>query len=503
MLGSPLNLPSLCVPRDRSTWPTNATIRSHFGQDVLWHSVDTGGRHLEASQLEPYRQIGDPAVDEIFQLLDEQGQALSAGQDVLQAAADAYQQEPESRSPAQVAMADFYQRYSQVPSWVDWESVQAGQRVFLAYMPAIGYTLYYRSLVPGFSIPKIAAVLLQTAYLAPPSTEQRVHQRLMDTGGFLALCTARSIGDTAAAAALEPNGDAWKAALHVRFLHAKVRRALLQRKGARAWKTAELGVPINQEDMAATLLAFCTNSLWGVEHIAGRPLPEHERRDYTHFWRYVGWLLGVETYDDIGSSGRRGANNGLQSQLRPLDPCGPGWIVKQPDSIAHSNAVFQSIIYHLMYPDESSVRISHFLLHVGRRDALEQEPGTTKKKTASDDAVDHIFYFRALQCRRLIGDPLADALQLPLNPIWYRRQWQRFKSTVILAILRVYSLAALPGSPLRRFIVQYHASNMDRFVQFWRDSHTDTMTLELQKQGVEQSNGGGACPFAMVAPPQS
>jgi hypothetical protein len=32
-----------------------------------------GGRYLEASVLEPYRQIGDLPVDEIFRLLDEEG----------------------------------------------------------------------------------------------------------------------------------------------------------------------------------------------------------------------------------------------------------------------------------------------------------------------------------------------------------------------------------------------------------------------------------------------
>lgn len=516
MFVSSLNLPSLRFPRDPRTWPAGSEIRRHLGQEVLWCVYDSknknrNGRHLEASTLEPYRLVGDEPVDELFRLLETEERPVRAGDDLLQIAADAYSRQQKQQgvpntqsdassssstlSPADTALAAFYQQYSRVPTWVDWETVRAGQQVFLAYLPAIGYSLYYRSLVPGFSIPKIAAVLLQTAYLAPPSTEERVHQRLMDTGAFLAVCcctaTATHDDNETETAALRPTGDAWEAALHVRFLHAKVRRALLKRTtGKKAWKTAEWGVPINQEDLAATLLAFCTNSLLGVEFIVGRAVSEKERRDYTHFWRYVGWLLGVETQDEVDHDSNR------QQYLRPLDPCGPGWIGKQPNSIAHSNAMFQSIIYHILHPDESSVRISHFLLRMGRRTDLERKIVPAESKVRKTE-LNPIFYFRALQCRRFVGDPLADALELPHHPVWYHRVWHRIKSNLVMLVLRLYSIAAMPWSPFRQRIIRYHGNNMDRFVQYWRDSHTNTMTVELEKQGVM----GRACPFAMVAPP--
>lgn len=508
---SSLNLASTRIPADRRTWPAKAEARASFRQAVLWCSVQNGGRHLEASTLEPYRQIGDPSVDEIFQLLDEEGRSVKAGDDVLQIAEEAYarHQSLESRSSASKAddmLVDFYRHYKTVPTWVDWKEVQAGQQVFLAYLPAIGYSLYYRSLVPGFSIPKITEVLKATAYLAPPSTEKRVAQRLMDTGAFLALLSATTTagdddndGNENGSDALRPGGEAWKAALHVRFLHAKVRRALLKRKGEREWKTAKLGVPINQEDLAATLLAFATNALLGVEYIAGFPLPEAERRAYTHFWRYIGWVLGVETEDDVDRASSSTALDS-QSQLRPLDPCGPGWISKQPDLIAHSEAMLASFIFHLMVPDKSSVEIAHHLLRMGRIDDEPRErKGETDKKNASTE--NHVFYFRSLQCRLFIGDALADALELPRHhPVWRRRLWHSVKSTLILYILRIYTVASLPWSPFRRRIVKYHYNNMDKAAQYWRGSHTETMTNELTKQGFQITDG--ACPFAMVAQPQ-
>ena len=51
--------------------------------------------------------------------------------------------------------------------------------------------------------------------------------------------------------------QAWRIMLQVRIFHAKVRYALCNR---RDWKVDEWGVPINTEDMAATLLAFATNT---------------------------------------------------------------------------------------------------------------------------------------------------------------------------------------------------------------------------------------------------
>jgi hypothetical protein len=65
-------------------------------------------------------------------------------------------------------------------------------------------------------------------------------------------------------AALRPWGAGWVSALNVRLLHAGVRSHLLHRVG---WDTAALGVPINQEDMVVTQLAFSIVLLLGLERV--------------------------------------------------------------------------------------------------------------------------------------------------------------------------------------------------------------------------------------------
>lgn len=47
--------------------------------------------------------------------------------------------------------------------------------------------------------------------------------------------------------------------------------------------------------MGATLLAFSYNVLVGIELIGGAPLPQEQQDDYLALWRYIGWLLGVDS----------------------------------------------------------------------------------------------------------------------------------------------------------------------------------------------------------------
>ena len=47
--------------------------------------------------------------------------------------------------------------------------------------------------------------------------------------------------------------------------------------------------------MGATLLAFSYNVLVGIELIGGTPLSQQQQEDYLALWRYIGWLLGVDS----------------------------------------------------------------------------------------------------------------------------------------------------------------------------------------------------------------
>ena len=273
-----LDISALRIP-PKDSWPEGAVVRNKLGQKVLWLDRNNGGRHLLDEALEPYRLLGDEPVDQIIEMLDKDGNRLGPGDDLLLMSEKALKTEEASRSLVEKEMASFLGTHLKIPDWVDVDQLKRGQEVHLAYLPAISLSLYYRSLIPGFSIPKIAAVIQSTAYLAPPSRPDQALQRLLDTGEFLVACTGLGID------ALLPGGTGWRTCLHVRILHAKVRYAILKKKGTKKWNIQEFGVPINQEDMAATLLAFSANVLAGIDLIAGGAISEQEQLDYLAMWR--------------------------------------------------------------------------------------------------------------------------------------------------------------------------------------------------------------------------
>jgi ER-bound oxygenase mpaB/B'/Rubber oxygenase, catalytic domain len=494
-----LNVAAYRVPPE-SQRPPKAAVRSKFGQQVLWLERKDGGYHLSQEDLEPYRLLGDE-VDDILQTLKDSGTPLGAGDDLLSMMEDARKMNPESRTKVEIKMSLFLEKYSQLPAWVDQDQLQRGQEVFLAYLPVASLSLYYRSLVAGFSIPKIAAVVRATAYLSPPSRPDQVLQRLLDTGELTTACTGLGLE------ALLPGGIGWKTALYVRFLHAKVRLSLMNRKGKKKWDVEAYGIPINQEDMAATLLAFSVNVLFGIDLISGVTLPRQQKLDYLALWRYLGWLLGVET--DYGER-----QQGLPSmdELPPLDPCGPGVGCEIPDTIMNSNAILQSVIFHLLEPDESSVEIAHHLLKITDR----KPPSSSFDKIPEAFYKNELFYYRSYNCRRMIGDPLADALELPFHPNPWMRLKIRLKSTFFLSMFRAYTLATIWIPPFRRFVISWHEHALVRFHEAWTKSHQAKLSNALSKgekasvlddepwtdgSGHVKPKSASLCPFAMVASP--
>jgi hypothetical protein len=321
------------------TWDNEAGERQADPQ--VGDAVGKLGRYFEWShlhstteQLNKWRRIGDPKADALLER-----RQLAPGDDIM----------PHLDG----------EEFSAFPDWVDWESVRRGQRTWVRFLPQVSVTLFYVSLVGGFSAPKITEVLSSTGYLT--GTKRQIITRIRDTGYMLFACMCDG--------GLRPGASGWTATLRVRFLHARVRARLLNRNRSRTgdsgadkgndsgegqgkrngggkaaegasdnegnrtadphadqlkapWSVEDFGVPINQEDMAVTLLAFSVNVLAGIERIMRRPLSAREQDDYIHLWRLIGWLIGL------------------------ADECNPC------QSTACATARMDSIIMHIITPDD-------------------------------------------------------------------------------------------------------------------------------------------------------
>ncbi|KXS14893.1 hypothetical protein M427DRAFT_32850 [Gonapodya prolifera JEL478] len=211
-----------------------------------------------------------------------------------------------------------------IPSWIDWQRLKRGQRLFWFYAEPMLLFLLHFSLIFGVTAPKINKVLMATGYLSHPT--KVTFQRLIETTHWVLSCMNEN--------SLLPGRPGWENSVRVRFLHASVRQRIrgLAKSKPHIYNEEELGIPINTEDMIATILGFSLGPLQRLMALKFR-VSEKEREDFCHLWRYIGYLSGIP--DDLNPL-RRG-----------YDYC---------------TAFGGSVTLHICEPDESTIRLAHGLL---------------------------------------------------------------------------------------------------------------------------------------------
>jgi hypothetical protein len=101
--------------------------------------------------------------------------------------------------------------------------------------------------------------------------------------------TAQMVVNVMGPGGLSRAGRGIRTAQKVRLMHAAIRHLL---SSDPAWNTQELGVPINQEDLAGTLLTFSYFVLEGL-NLLGVRIDPRERWGYFRTWQIVGRIMGV------------------------------------------------------------------------------------------------------------------------------------------------------------------------------------------------------------------
>jgi hypothetical protein len=133
------------------------------------------------------------------------------------------------------------------------------------------------SLPAAYAAAKGAQVLCRTEFL-----EKAARMRLFQT--------AQMIVDIMSPGGLGPRGRGIRAVQKVRLLHASIRYLIL--KDSRPWNTALLGIPINQEDLAGTMLTFSTVILDGLGKF-DITVPPEQAAAYFDTWCVVGRMIGI------------------------------------------------------------------------------------------------------------------------------------------------------------------------------------------------------------------
>jgi ER-bound oxygenase mpaB/B'/Rubber oxygenase, catalytic domain len=224
------------------------------------------------------------------------------------------------RSPPELVA---YFKPDEVPDWVDSGKLKLASQLWEENALAVIGALYSASLPACYLLKKGIVALYQTAKLTDP---RYVYQRVYETGLFVEAVMARDglkvmkdIGKTReaytkAGVAAAPKRYLWGRgfmyARQVRLLHASMRFMLTQPGRLPSLRPAGVTVaesldasdwrkqfadelPINQEDLAFTLLTFGLLIPSGLEKWGCR-WTDAQKHAFLHLWKTVGHVMGID-----------------------------------------------------------------------------------------------------------------------------------------------------------------------------------------------------------------
>ncbi len=190
--------------------------------------------------LDRMRELGDPVADTPVAAVFERG-GVDEVNEIMRTLVRVDRPVPEQLPDE---LRDYLVETLPMPEWADMRKIKRGQQLFETYSLQVACCLFCASLPSSYAAAKGVQVLHTTARLV---TDAR--RRVMETGRFLI--------DVATVGGLDENGKGRRAIQHVRLMHAAVRYLIMARNELTPgmWHR-DWGMPINQEDLAGTLLAF-------------------------------------------------------------------------------------------------------------------------------------------------------------------------------------------------------------------------------------------------------
>jgi hypothetical protein len=163
------------------------------------------------------------------------------------------------------------------PTPPEWEAIEVGAAAVARTGFRAGRALHCAALMVDYWSSAFSKPLEITGQLL-----QRTAQRLLQTGAWWIQVH-------------EPGGlsrerDGFKTTLHVRLIHASVRRMAL---ASGVWDTPAWGLPVNQGDLLFQVVGFTWLFLRSLERMGYR-ISDDEKAAYYTFWRYLAALMGID-----------------------------------------------------------------------------------------------------------------------------------------------------------------------------------------------------------------
>lgn len=227
------------------------------------------------SILEPMRQVGDPLADEVIAQVIHKHEIEKVNQ-IFLSLVENDDIVPDDMPPE---VNEYLQETAVLPDWADMALIEQGEEFFNLHWPTIITLLFCASLPSAYAAWRGAQVLFLTTRLT-----ERIHRRIFETAQFVL--------NVMAPGAFAPHGRAVRSVQKVRLMHATIRHLIEHEPRWRSRWDMEWGIPINQEDLAGTLMTFSTEILVGMARFR-IPIKGYEERAYLHAWKVVGHIMGV------------------------------------------------------------------------------------------------------------------------------------------------------------------------------------------------------------------
>jgi len=240
-------------------------------------------RPLQPDELDKLQELlpglragGDPVAR--HDLYEAVGRSSETAADVLRVL-----RKPAADRPSwlRALLDEWVRRGPALPPWNDQKLIADGQSFFNEWDLEICTALFTASLPSAYAGRPGVGVLARVSQLADAGT---VARRIGETGQMLL--------DITQPGALERGGVGYQRIVEVRVLHAAVRAVLLGKDApGGSWPAAD-GVPVNQEDLLATLMTFTVVVFRALDRM-GIDVSLDDQKAYLHLWAVAGDLLGI------------------------------------------------------------------------------------------------------------------------------------------------------------------------------------------------------------------
>ena len=263
----------LSIPKPSRLAAFETMVQSNLKTKILGYITN---QHLQPSyaeylQLNEALQAGDEPMDQVMRWVLQNPKlhrkyfetALYEGLDKL---------------PHDVPeLTQFFSLVERKPTWYDQVKIDKALQFTYRLGANNGLILRDLSLMAGYMYPGFNQPLILTGAL-----KKQAATRLAETTKWWVDITEKE--------GFERYNKGFCSTIYVRFIHSLVRHQLQK---SEKWDAETWGLPINQYDQAMTNIAFSGVVLLGIRALGIFPSAE-EVDSFLHFWKYAGWLMGIE-----------------------------------------------------------------------------------------------------------------------------------------------------------------------------------------------------------------